>query len=355
MKVYNTVGSLTYIKERLAWNKINDFHSVNELLSFLDNYAAIREKIISEQKELTKEERNNLVIEIAKLDEEIATQNNLIRQRLTNRIEYLKQHIDKLVQAEKSYIQEITYSFRAVYNMLKVFWLKLTFNRTIYNALIAQVDFVGNKRKRLEYIDSDLEKAAKENCAIALQELDRKKRVIDEVKTFIYGAVGEQKVVKALASLSDDYVLINDFAYTFANGIYSKKDRQYIKSIQIDHILVSTAGIFLIETKNWSNESLRNLSLRSPVQQINRANYALFNLVTHSSNLKLNKHHWGDRKIPIRNLIVMINHKPWEEFNHVKILTLNELYNYVTYFKPALSTEEVQIITQFLKSIGNKR
>ena len=37
-----------------------------------------------------------------------------------------------------------------------------------------------------------------------------------------------------------------------------------IKSIQIDHILVTNSGIFLIETKNWSEKSLNNPSLRSP-------------------------------------------------------------------------------------------
>lgn len=351
MKVYNTVGSLTYIKERLAWNKINDFHSVNELLSFLDNYAAIREKIISEQKELTKEERNNLAIEIAKLDEEIATQNNLLRQRLTDRIENLKQHIDNLVQSEKSYIQEITYSFRAVYNMLKVQWLKLSFERTIKKALIEQVNIVDDKRKRLQYLDSNLEKVAEERCGVALQELDRKKKVIDQIKTFIYGAKGEQMVVNALAPLSDDYTLINDFTYTFNNGLKSKKDRLYIKSIQIDHLLISTAGIFIIETKNWSSDSLENSSLRSPVEQVKRAQVALSHLVTPMANLRFSKHHWGDRKIPIRNLVVLINQKPREEFDHVEILTLNELCNYVTHFKPTLSTEETLIITQFLKSI----
>jgi hypothetical protein len=39
-------------------------------------------------------------------------------------------------------------------------------------------------------------------------------------------------------------------------------------SVQIDHLLVSPFGVFLIETKNWSDQSLNNLSLRSPVQQI---------------------------------------------------------------------------------------
>jgi hypothetical protein len=112
--------------------------------------------------------------------------------------------------------------------------------------------------------------------------------------------------------------------------------------------LISPAGIFLIETKNWSKESVQSLSLRSPVAQIHRTNFALYILLKNSSGFKLGKHHWGERKIPIRNLIVLINHKPTEEFQFVKILTLNELLGYIEYFKPNLSNQETEEISNHL-------
>ncbi len=51
-------------------------------------------------------------------------------------------------------------------------------------------------------------------------------------------------------------------------------------------------------------------------------------------HLRLERHHWGEKKIPIRNLIVLTNTKPMEEFQFVKILTVDELIRYVKYFKP---------------------
>lgn len=48
-----------------------------------------------------------------------------------------------------------------------------------------------------------------------LQELDRKKTIIDQINSSIYGALGEQKVVKELEKLSNDYILINDFTCRF--------------------------------------------------------------------------------------------------------------------------------------------
>ena len=64
-------------------------------------------------------------------------------------------------------------------------------------------------------------------------------------------------------------------------------------------------------------------------------------------NLRLEKHHWGDRKIPIRNIIVMINEKPKEEFKHVKVVTLNELTGYIQYFDQVFDDDEVGEIVEF--------
>ena len=67
------------------------------------------------------------------------------------------------------------------------------------------------KRKRCQYLIANFEEAAIEGGRQALDALDSRKRVIDEISSFIYGAIGEQKVVDELKQLPDDYTLINDF------------------------------------------------------------------------------------------------------------------------------------------------
>ena len=170
--------------------------------------------------------------------------------------------------------------------------------------------------------------------------------------------MGEQKVVKTLEALPDEYFLINDFAVSFSPAIYNIQEKDYIKSIQIDHLLVAPSGIFLIETKNWSEKSLENLSLRSPVKQIKRTSFVLFKLLNNEMSnfhLRLDKHHWGDKKISIKNLIVMTNAKPQEEFQYVKILTLNKLLGYINYFKPTFSINETQRIADFILRINEQK
>jgi len=197
--------------------------------------------------------------------------------------------------------------------------------------------------------------AVNESCLKQMTELENKKRVIDEVNNSIYGAFGEQKVVKELENLSDENVLINDFALTFHHAIYNRNENDYIKSIQIDHLLVTPAGIFLIETKNWSEKSLSSLDLRSPVLQVKRTSFALITLLSRdirNDRVKLNHHHWGDKLIPIRNLIVLTNSKPKEELQYVKILTVSELLSYVRYFKPIFTSIETQAIASYLLDLN---
>lgn len=66
---------------------------------------------------------------------------------------------------------------------------------------------------------------------------------------------------------------------------------------------------------------------------------------------KVEKTPLGRKKIPIRNVVVMIDHKPREEFEHVKVLSLNELNDYVHYFKPIFHEDEVTVIACHLARV----
>ena len=92
--------------------------------------------------------------------------------------------------------------------------------------------------------------------------------------------------------------------------------------------------------------------------QIKRANFALYKILSDgitNNKLTLHQHHWGDRKVPVKNLIVLINHKPSEEFQHVKTLTLNELLSYIKYFKSCFSIKETQMIADYLLNFTNQK
>lgn len=347
-KVYNTIGSLTHIKNHLRQHNVDGFNSINELLSFQKSYAVEREQLVANQRTLLTAERNNLAASIATLEQEIANDMESLREKYQQEIEKLRQEYDALSEAEKTFVQEFTYSFKALFKLLRITYINTFYPLRISKVVKPKEMVLADKRQQYQYLITYFESnvAAAEGAVVAA--LDHKKRVIDEITSYIYGARGEQKVVDELKPLSDDYIVINDFTYKFWKPLFHKQQRTYIKTIQIDHLLVSPAGIFLIETKNWSKESVQNLNLRSPIAQIYRTNFALFTIVNRIADFKLIPHHWGERKIPIRNLIVLINHKPAEEFQYVKVLTLRELVNYITYFPPTMSTQETQEIADYL-------
>lgn len=356
-KVHNSVGCLTTVKTHLKRHNINEFNSLNEVISFQKNFPTLRQQIISDHEQLIEKEKVSLAAEISQLDNAIKTDKAHFESRFLSEIEEIKQKLISLPPSTGlNFIKRfVNYTKRRACNK-KLENLEYNFD---YNVNYAVSELVGkhqDKTNRYNYIKLNFGKAVNESSLKRIKELEYKLHVIDEVKNSIYGALGEHKVVKELENLSDENVLINDYTLNFHPAIYNRQEDDYIKSIQIDHLLVTPSGLFLIETKNWSEKSLASLDLRSPVQQVKRTNFALFKTLTDnisSGRLRLQQHHWGDRKIPIRNLIVLTNSKPNNEFQYVKVLTISELLNYIGYFKPIFTSAETQTIANYLLNLSD--
>ncbi|WP_182923858.1 nuclease-related domain-containing protein [Pedobacter planticolens] len=353
------IGSLATLKSHLEANNIHDFKSLKEVIGFQSSYPTFRQQLISTHEKLIEQEKNILNTDLQQLNITIEAQKQQVEQRLISEIDKLKQQLSFLTNDRSiNLFQKLTKNFRQWNCKRQLRYKEQNFDIEVIKSINELVDIRQVKNERYQFITSQFNVAVEESSQAALSEIERKKSVIDSLNNFIYGAFGEQKVVKTLEVLSDEYFLINDFDVSFSPAIYNRQENDYIKSIQIDHLLVAPSGIFLIETKNWSEKSLENLSLRSPIQQIKRTNFVLFKLLNNeisNFSLRLDKHHWGDKKISIKNLIVLTNTKPKEEFQYVKILTLNELLSYINYFKPIFSSMETRRIAEFLLEINDQK
>jgi len=356
-KVHRSVGCLTTIKTHLKRHNINDFNSLNEVLKFQKNFSNLRQQIISSHEQLIENEKITLAAEILQLDNAIKTDKAYFESSFLSEIEEIKRKLISLsLSTGLNFIKRfVNYIERRAYKK-KLQDLELNLSHNVNYAVRELISQHQYKTNRYKYITLHFSDAVNESCLTKINELENKQRIIDEVKNSIYGALGEHKVVKELENLSDENVLINDFTHSFYPAIYNRQENDYIKSIQIDHLLVTPSGLFLIETKNWSEKSLASLDLRSPVQQVKRTNFALFKILTEdisSGRVKLQEHHWGERKIPIRNLIVLTNSRPNEEFQYVKVLTVNELLGYVRYFKPMFTSAETHAIASYLLNLND--
>ncbi len=83
---------------------------------------------------------------------------------------------------------------------------------------------------------------------------------ITDNMSFYIGAIGEETVINALSRLPDEYHLFNDVNLRFHPPIHWKEKNDYIKSSQIDHIVVGPTGLFLVETKNWKLSDIETRS-----------------------------------------------------------------------------------------------
>jgi hypothetical protein len=336
---------------------IHDLRSVKALTEFQDNYRFYTQNILQKHEVLIKEEQASLILEIKSLKEDVIHHSQTLENDYTSQLNQLREDLHQLACViPKNSLQKLKNKLSQWLIKIKIIKLEKKQKQLIQKITHDLNLKIEKNQNRLDFISEHHQEAVIQSADYELKEAERINDVIDEVKPYIYGAIGEQKVVKTLETLSDDYYLINDFTVKFSKALYNSKEDDYIKSIQIDHILVGPPGIFLIETKNWSVRSLENLSLRSPVDQIRRTNFALFMLLHHeTSEFRLNlNHHWGDRRISIKNLLVLIQHKPNVEFQYVKVLKLDELLGYIGYAKATYSGPEVKKIADTLLRINNR-
>ena len=356
--IHGQIGSLKTLREKLNSKGIERFNSIADINLFLHNY-------ISERDEIYAHHEINLDNEITSLEKKIANDEDLLsKTKEINKqsLEIQIKQINSKIEIQK--FKDNTFFISRILTKLYKAYLKKSLVYLDNNRAKIENKNCSKVNKSIEWDKNVLNKITnnkgniiEERSAFEINHLNYTKEAVKELKPFIAGAIGENLVSNEIKNLTVQYTLINDFTLKFDNPIYNRSENDRIYSIQIDHLLITKAGIFILETKNWSKKSIESLDLRSPIKQIKRFNFALFMLL-HNGNSKykiyLDKHHWGDKLIPIKNLIVMINNKPIDQFPMVKVITVNELNNYVRYFEPVFNDSEYAKISETLVKMNDK-
>ena len=353
IKTYGKIESLKKIRRTLKEHGLTEFNSIGEIKTFLRNYNA-EVRRISEEAELEVTRDHELLDEEkVKLDQELDHLIERVIADINNEIAKLQQLIASRESKESKNIfhRIVNTSILTVLKYRKQKIEKSRQNR-IKNATANLVPKIERLKILLKPYTSNKAAIIEQRLAPKLSIIEYTKGVLEETNPLIAGAIGERKVEKRLKDLSVYGVLINDFSINFDPPLYNRKEKDRIYSIQVDHLLITGAGIYALETKNWSKKSIERLDLRSPVAQVKRSSYAVFVLVNSANDrlLGLMHHHWGKKQIPIRSLIVMIGQKPKERFKFVKVKTLSELNGYIEHFEPIFNDEEVDNIAHYLRS-----
>ena len=351
-QIIGQIDSLSNLLQKLKENGIRDFSTLDDIISFRNDFP----NMINKNKE---EIEKSILLEIEQLKQDINDLNLEHKSKLLIRERVLLKEKNEIDQLINHYSQNPKDFFKKMYHFYKRYVLKIRrfilFNyfETAKNLPYLYIKRkIASKKNKLQSLEQNIISIIEKENNKKSKEILHIKSILDENNTLIPGAIGEQRAVDELRNLPDSYFVINDFKKEFEPPIYSKNTGQWIHKIQADHIVIGPSGIFLIETKNWSKNSVDNHYLYLAVKQIKRTNDALYCFINYEKNYGNNtsfKHNLGSCKTPVGNIILMINSKPDQEYQFVKILSLNEICNYITYYKPIFSNKQVRQLVKLLQ------
>ncbi|HOW27252.1 MAG TPA: nuclease-related domain-containing protein [Elusimicrobiota bacterium] len=152
------------------------------------------------------------------------------------------------------------------------------------------------------------------------------------------GARAELEVIAHLTHLSSGHTVFNNLLLTADR--YINFNDVALQSAQIDHLVLSPAGVFVIETKRWSRHFVESGEYHNPFDQIQRAAYLCYDQL---------RNEFG--KIRVRSVIACAGKLPSApEDSHVKVLPVTELIGYISWFKqPELTPDKLLQVRHYLE------
>lgn len=151
------------------------------------------------------------------------------------------------------------------------------------------------------------------------------------------GAKAELEVIAQLRKLPGECTVFNNIKlratrFIRFNGIP-------LQSSQLDHLVLSPAGLFVVETKRWSRQFAESGRYHNPFDQVQRARYLCQDVL---------KRTFG--KLPVRSLILSAGSLPEApEDSFTKVLHLADLNSYICWFnKKELTPDQLQDLRQYL-------
>ena len=103
----------------------------------------------------------------------------------------------------------------------------------------------------------------------------RKKFEQNKNRPVYAGARGEKTIIKVLSELGDDYHVFCGL-HIFLPYMVSFRGQKNLRSAQMDFVIVSKKGLFVMEVKNWSDSFAKNYNGFSPHEQTARAGRVLW-------------------------------------------------------------------------------
>jgi hypothetical protein len=151
------------------------------------------------------------------------------------------------------------------------------------------------------------------------------------------GAKAELEVIAQLRKLPGECTVFNNVKLRATRTI--RFNDSYLQSAQLDHLVLSPAGLFVIETKRWSRQFAESGHYHNPFDQVRRARYLCQDVL---------KGAFG--KLPVRSIILSSGSLPdAPEDSYTKVRHLADVNEYISWFnKQELMPGQLQDLRQYL-------
>ncbi len=214
-----------------------------------------------------------------------------------------KQEVDKWKLNQFSIIDEKIFQINTNRNLKKNVWTRIKSKISLKWIDLKKLLIIKKKDRKIK----------------AINELNvETNQTFQQLASTISGAIGEIKVINELKKLPQEYYVYNDFNYVFYKAFHWRKYDQWVKSVQIDHLILSPYGIFIIETKNYRQRTFddKMKSKYSPIVQIERASTAIWYIIKKKSNINI---------IKIRKIIALTHDLITKPYQYVSIVPVSKL------------------------------
>ena len=147
-------------------------------------------------------------------------------------------------------------------------------------------------------------------------------------------AVAERAVIRTLAALPDDALLINDLRLVHTHDV--EFEGSSFRTAQLDHLLIAPTGVYAIETRNWGTSASDQDD--DPIAEVARG-AALCSRILHDA---------GCQQI-VRCIVACEGAPPTKSGGaHVAIVPTSRLLAYVQYGPVILSIQDIALVSRAL-------
>ncbi len=162
------------------------------------------------------------------------------------------------------------------------------------------------------------------------------RRIVKDVEAIAHSAalanaIAERAVIRTLSALPDEFVLINDLHLNYDRDI--PFENGYLKTAQLDHLLIGPTGIYAIETRNWASTVAADGDESDPILQVTRGSFLCSHILKDA----------GCDQI-VRSIVACEGAPPTRSGGaHVAVMPTARLLAYVQYGPSLMSVQEIAL------------